>query len=297
MKILRGVFANSSGGVQLAVLVSLFLTGSLLSALIGLLAVPFNLDIHQDAGLLRAFQFISVILTFLIPSLLIAYLCSEKPLEYLSIERLPEMKATLLTFISMFLLSPFITLTGILNENMKFPAFMEPVEQWMREMEAAAEEVTGFLLSATDWMSVLMNLLVVAVAAAVTEEFLFRGALQRIIGKWTSNVHLIIWIAAFIFSAFHMQFYGFIPRLLLGAYFGYLLYWSRNLWLPVLAHFMNNAIAVIGMSNADLRENAYISGEIPESEIGYFAIPATISLILFFLCANYLRKSFEKTTV
>ena len=52
-------------------------------------------------------------------------------------------------------------------------------------------------------------------------------------------------MAAFLFSAMHMQFYGFVPRLLLGAMLGYLFVWSGSLWLSVLAHFVNNASAII----------------------------------------------------
>ena len=59
------------------------------------------------------------------------------------------------------------------------------------------------------------------------------------------NIHLSIWASAIIFSAIHFQFYGFIPRLLLGALFGYLYYWSGNLLIPMFAHFVNNAFGVI----------------------------------------------------
>lgn len=129
-----------------------------------------------------------------------------------------------------------------------------------------------------------------ALCPAITEEFFFRGALQRLIGKWNPNPHFVIWSAAILFSAFHLQFYGFIPRMLLGAYLGYLLLWTRSIWIPVFAHFINNATAVIGMSDKNLRESALVTGEIPTDQIFQYGIAAAISLILFIFLNQYLKK-------
>lgn len=129
-----------------------------------------------------------------------------------------------------------------------------------------------------------------ALCPAITEEFFFRGALQRLIGKWNPNPHFVIWNAAILFSAFHLQFYGFIPRMLLGAYLGYLLLWTRSIWIPIFAHFINNATAVIGMSDKNLRESALVTGEIPTDQIFQYGIAAAISLILFIFLNQYLKK-------
>lgn len=292
---LKGIFSGRPAPFQLFLLFTFILAGALLTATIGLLAGQ-GKGMSPDAGWLRLFQLISSVFLFLLPALLVAYLCSAHPPEYLSAKVVPRPKILFLTFVSMFLLSPTITLTGVLNQAVKLPALLEPVERWLRSMEASAEQVTKFLLADADWFSLSMNLLVIAVAAAVTEEFLFRGTLQRIIGKWTSNPHTVIWLTAVIFSAVHMQFYGFIPRVLLGAYFGYLLYWSRSIWVPVFAHFTNNAVAVIGLSNENLKDNVFISGDVPASEITRFLIPAALTLFLFFFCIKRLRKELTRSS-
>ena len=99
----------------------------------------------------------------------------------------------------------------------------------------------------------------------------------------------MIWTAAILFSAFHLQFYGFFPRMLLGAYFGYLLYWSHSIWLPIFAHFINNAIAVITLSNSTLQANYYLTGEIPSEELLPYSLLALLSTGLF-LGINYLLR-------
>ncbi len=91
----------------------------------------------------------------------------------------------------------------------------------------------------------LFNLFMVALIPAVGEEFLFRGTLQRIFSEWLRSEHLAVWTTAVLFSLMHYQFLGFMPRILLGALFGYLFLWTGNIWVPVLAHFVNNAVAVV----------------------------------------------------
>ena len=111
-------------------------------------------------------------------------------------------------------------------------------------MEEQAATQTEKLLIANTFGALLFNIFIMAVIPGLGEEFFFRGTLQRIISDAKGAVWAI-WVTAFIFSAVHMQFYGFIPRLLLGAFFGYLLVWSGNIWLPIVAHFVYNAITVV----------------------------------------------------
>ena len=130
--------------------------------------------------------------------------------------------------------------------------------------------------------------------AGLAEEILFMGALLSIIRKKATNPHLAIWIVAIIFSAIHFQFYGFIPRMLLGAFLGYLLYWSKSIWIPVFAHFLHNAIAVTGnyMGLYAESENDITSGitEIKTEEILMTTTIAIAGLILFVICAKIMKK-------
>jgi membrane protease YdiL (CAAX protease family) len=114
----------------------------------------------------------------------------------------------------------------------------------MKDTEEYAGEITERFLAVSTIQGFLVNLFMIALIPAVGEEFLFRGVLQKIFIEWTKNIHWGIIISALLFSTFHLQFYGFLPRLMLGIFFGYLFVWSGSLWLPVLAHFFNNSVAV-----------------------------------------------------
>lgn len=297
---LKGIYAGKPASFQLLLLLLCFLVGAILSSLLGT-GIFFMLhglsgNIAQYPDMMRMMQLLSAAGTFLFPALAVAWLCSPDPSSYLYIKRRVDVKILLLVLTSMFLLSPTITLTALLNKQMVLPSFMAPVENWMKAQEALAEQLTGTLLEGSGVLTLLYNLLVIAVMAGITEEFLFRGALQRIIGQWTTNHHIVIWSAAILFSAFHLQFYGFLPRMLLGAYFGYLLYWGRNIWIPVFAHFANNAFAVFSMSDTRLKENEFITGDISNANLLPYSALAILTFILFALFSQHIKRLLRPKT-
>ncbi len=134
---------------------------------------------------------------------------------------------------------------GEWNMNVKFPEFMSGFENWARSEEDRLAKFTKLLTQFDSIGGLLVGILVIGLLPAVGEELVFRGMLQREVWRSTNNIHLSIWVSAIIFSAIHMQFFGFFPRMLLGALFGYLYYWSDNLLIPMFAHFFNNSFAVI----------------------------------------------------
>jgi uncharacterized protein len=158
---------------------------------------------------------------------------SSKPLLYLI--------TVIVTITFMFLNSPFIEW----NASFQFPEFLKGFEEWARTREDFAADVTKFLTTFDGIGQLLIGLFVIAVLPSIGEELVFRGLLQPQLRRSTGNIHLAIWISAFLFSAMHMQFFGLVPRMLLGVLFGYLYYWSGNLWIAMLAHFVNNGFSVL----------------------------------------------------
>ena len=140
---------------------------------------------------------------------------------------------------------PFDAVFIELNQKMQLPASMKGVEEWMRTSEKSMEGLTKFLTNFNNPAQFALAIFVVAVLAGVSEELLFRGILQNLALKAFKNPHIAIWFAAFWFSFIHFQFFGFIPRMLLGAMFGYLYYWTQNLWLSMFAHFVNNGFTLL----------------------------------------------------
>jgi membrane protease YdiL (CAAX protease family) len=201
---------------------------------------------------LKWVQLIQTAALFLLPPFLMAFLWAKQPLEWLKLKS--ETRGYGLWAIYLMLMAlPAINLVGYFNQQMSLPAFLEPLEQWMKTAEANAAHLTEQFLSVTTFDGLIINILLMALLPAVAEELTFRGVLQRLIQTQTNEainregkrVHLAIWCTAILFSAIHMQFYGFLPRMLMGALFGYTLVWTGSLWIPILMHFTNNAMAVI----------------------------------------------------
>jgi membrane protease YdiL (CAAX protease family) len=131
------------------------------------------------------------------------------------------------------------------NKNLVLPSFLNEFETWAKAKELELERVTKLLVEFASPQEFIFGLLVIAILAGITEEFFFRGLLQTELTRAFRQPHVAIWITAIAFSAIHMQFYGFVPRMLLGALFGYLYLWSGNLWVPITAHIVNNAFSVV----------------------------------------------------
>lgn len=131
------------------------------------------------------------------------------------------------------------------NETVNFPDFMGGFEQWARQQEDMAAKLTEVFTTFNSTGQFLSAFVIIAVLAGFGEELVFRGFFQNEFQRLTGNPHLAIWISAFLFSVIHLQFYGFLPRMLLGALFGYLYIWSRNLWVPMFAHFFHNGFTLV----------------------------------------------------
>lgn len=131
------------------------------------------------------------------------------------------------------------------NMNLTFPEFLKGFETWARQTEDLAAKLTETMTRFESVADLVLGLIVIAALPAIGEELVFRGLFQNELVRATKNIHVAIWFSALIFSTIHFQFYGFLPRLLLGALFGYLYFWSGNLLIPMVAHFFNNAFGVI----------------------------------------------------
>ena len=207
----------------------------------------------QSTESLKWLQFMQTTATFLLPPILCAWLWDEehKPFRWLRMDVPVQWQNILLAVVIMVCAVPGINLLADLNSRVELPKSLEFIEQILKSQEEAAAALTERFLQADNIGGLLLNIGLMALLPAFSEELSFRGTLQQIIYKdqngkeQSTKVHLAIWITAFIFSAIHMQFYGFVPRMLLGAMFGYVFVWSGSLWVPITMHFVNNGLAVL----------------------------------------------------
>ena len=234
---MKGKISNAS--ILVRVLVWLGIMGVLTMVAFG---VWFFLPNRDGLVGMKWLQLLQSVATFLLPALAGAYLWSNTPMQWLHLDSKPSWQEALAAVVVMLLAIPGINLLSAWNQQMVLPEWMSGIEQWMRMQEDAAAQLTEQFLRVDTVGGLLVNIGLMALLPAVGEELTFRGVVQ---GMFTRNRHVAIWATAAIFSFVHMQFYGFLPRMLLGAMFGYMLWWTGSLWVPMLMHFVNNCAAVV----------------------------------------------------
>ncbi len=213
----------------------------------------------------------------------------EEP--FLKRHKTPVFIFLLVVFLAIFAF-PAVWLTGALNGAIEFPEFLKWLENWMRAQEDTAQTLTLFMTDFASPSQAVLGFIVIAVFAGLTEEVFFRGVVQPIFQNLTKNKHAAIWISAIIFSAIHFQFYGFIPRMLLGALFGYLYIYTNNITVPIWAHILNNGLTLVLFLFIDKEMlNA------PKMEGTDFATMIPLGILSILLCIGVLRfikKTMEK---
>lgn len=242
----KNVMGNLGTGSQLFFLFFTSFAG-LIGCLFLVAALGNIIDISavdQDKWLLfqRLSQFLSTVCIFILPALLCTYMFYSNPKQNLKLEKSPSLTTGCLILLLVIAIQPIVALMSEWNKEL-IPESMT----WIHEIEKSASLIIEKFIADKTIIGIASNLFIIAILAGIGEELFFRGCMQQMIGKIAKNDHLAIWITAIIFSTIHFQFYGFFPRILLGALLGYLFVWSRNLWVPIIAHTLHNALNVAAM--------------------------------------------------
>jgi membrane protease YdiL (CAAX protease family) len=245
-------------------------------------------DMQDPVGLsiMKIIQTASSFGVFIFPALFLAFTFSDSWQDFLQVNRSGQYKTYLWVVLLMLVAIPGINILAEWNNTVRLPAALGEIEKMFRNLEDRAAQVTEAFMKMQGAGDLAVNLVVIAILPALGEELFFRGLLQRVFSDWSRNIHVGIWLSAFVFSALHGQFYGFIPRMLLGGMFGYLLAWSGSLWIPVIAHLMNNAAAVTATylyQKGMLGFNPDETGTTPtETLLGIVSILLTLSMVYYF---------------
>lgn len=184
-------------------------------------------------------------LTFIVGAFLYIYLTHKNPMAYLGMTPTGNIWLYIIASIAMFCIMPLVSATAVWNDSLKLPQALQELEKLMRLMEDTANDFTIQLMSESGAVHLFSALFVMAFIPALGEELLFRGCIQKGLENKIGNAHVAVWVTAFIFSFIHFQFYGFLPRAILGVALGYFYVYGKSLWIPIWAHFLNNATSVL----------------------------------------------------
>ena len=218
-------------------------------------------------------QLLTMIGLFIVPTLIYSHICELDLKLKFNFDR----QAFLLAVAIILLINPFIAFIYEWNMSFNFP-------DWMLVYDRKSENITDYFLRMNSLGDLSFNFLVLAIIPAIGEELLFRGYLQQTFTKLLGKKHVAIIVTAILFSAIHMQFQGFLPRFILGLLLGYLFYWSSSLWLPIIAHFINNAV-IVSFAYPTLSHYAYIIEDTANWQEAFFSF-ILVGLLIIILQKN-----------
>lgn len=246
---------------------------------------------------LRIGMVIQDIIMFVIPSIVTAVIITRRPADFLMVNRRPALTDMSIVALILLVSAPVMNAVIAWNQSLHLPENLNWLEKWMIESEQSANSMLSMMTGGSTVGGLIISLLLIGLLAGFSEELFFRGALQRILTTTPINGHLAVWLSAIIFSAIHLQFFGFVPRLLLGAFFGYLAWWSGTLWLAVFAHVFNNCMAVVALwlkTRSDGAINLDIIGQNASSS-DLAMVAASVAFTLLWIVILYRRLNRSKT--
>jgi len=263
---------------KLLTVIILVLSGSVLISIVSILiAKPlFGIDIqtaedvYHNIDFLRALQILQGVLVFIVPSALAVYLLYSSNDKVIPGKWHFTISFFLIAVVAIILSQSFISWTAYFNQQLQLPQAMDGLSDWIASKEKETLELTNLMINTSDWKQTLITVFLIAVLPAIGEEWLFRGLIQRELMNIFKSGHWAVLITAIIFSAIHIQFLTFLPRFILGLILGYMMLYSRNIWMPITAHFSNNLLAVVLYA-------FFQNKEIPQPDT---QSPGTISIII-----------------
>lgn len=255
---IKNAVNQQSPGKQLLLFVLLFGGIFIVFNIIGLVLITqlYNPNLIRDMSsynftspvmpaALYTLQIIAMTVPLFVTSYVFARFIVNRTDEYLKPSFRFNWLLLIIAFFVMMTSAPLIEGLSNINQQLALPKWLSWLEEWMKNSEEQAQLLTKAILKMGTVGDMLKNLLLIGLLTAIVEELMFRGVLQTIMQRWTKNTHSAIWITAALFSAFHLEFYGFLPRMLLGGLFGYFVAWSGSIWPAVWGHFLNNGTAVV----------------------------------------------------
>ena len=226
-------------GIGVVIIESKYGTTTLMDIMKLNLSVP-----HADTAL-WILQFTGTTFPILITPIIFSYFIVHEPDDYMKNHFHYPWMLMVLVFLIMAAAQVAIDYLGDINAKMVLPKALKGLEDWMKDSENEAQKMSDVMMQMNTFWGMIYDLLFIGLLTAIVEEILFRGCMQTIFIRWWKNPHVAVWVTAILFSAFHMEFYGFLPRLFLGVLFGYFTVWSGSIWPAIWAHFINNGSIVV----------------------------------------------------
>ena len=278
---------------QLGILIALLGAGLILASVVSVIIIKLALNVPlsglaaaildpKNIQVARFVQFVSTLFLFAMPAFVFAAIAERRPVYYLGFST--HSNARQFYLVLLLVIAALFAQSTISQLNEMIPLSKNWAATFKRMEDEYTKEVLG-MAQMKNFGDYIYALIILAFLPALFEEMFFRGALQQTFVRLFRNAFAGILITSIFFSAAHFSFYGFLTRLFLGLLLGYIFYYSKNIWLNITAHFLNNAVVVTGLyllsRSGKLTEKSLEDENYP-IYVGIIAIVAVFALFTFF---------------
>ena len=289
----KNITYSGQFGILLAMVGAGLIIGSIVSVAVWLimtgrplLEMETDMFLPKYYNAVMAIQVISTFFLFFLPAYFMAKICYRKPARFMGFTRNINYRQILLVLCILLLTFPLSAALGELNKIIPIPRKWADYFQ-AKEEARTAEEAT--LIQINSFGKYLVSLVVIGLLPGLFEEAGFRSGLQNILVRWFKGPWLAIILTSVIFSLFHYSYYGFLVRFALGVILGFLFFYSENIWLGVLLHFLFNALQVTALY-LTAQTASKVQKDIGDNFPWWLGV---LSLVLIV----YLFKEFKKTSL
>jgi len=288
---LKGIYKEKTEGQKLFFFVLIIFISSIVGFLSSTIITTDTEILRSDLTnpdnifLIKLMQLITSVFIFIVPPLLLSYFEGGNLFNNLDLRKKIKRQNVLLIILIMLFSQILVAVSMQWNLEIinSLKSFIPSVVESMKLIEENAKTITEAFLKMENTSDLLFNLFLIAFIPAIGEEMVFRGVLQKKLHSILQSPHLAIFVSSFIFSAIHMQFFGFLPRFILGIILGYLFYYSKNLWMPIIAHFINNALAVLIMYSSFANKLNTDIPEIEKTDINFMQASISFVVVMLFI--------------
>lgn len=236
----------------------------------------------KTRNFMRVIMLLNHLFSFIIPSILTVFIVYKSNIsKYFRFNSLVSGRQVFWGFVWLLVSVPLVQFAFQLNKSL-------PLPEWMITMEDSTNKILETIISKESPYEILVNIFIIAILPGIGEELMFRGLIQQQMGRILKNEHLTVWISAAFFSAIHMQFQGFLARMILGALLGYLLVWTRTLWVPIIVHFLNNGLQIVALYAMNIKPDEM--NKIEQGDKIHWSV-AMISLMFVLMIGKYIREN------
>ncbi len=286
-----------SGTGQLGVLLLLFGACAILAGIVqfvfGMQMVPDHTDFNglqkalakafkkpENINLMRWMQFFSTFTLFFVPSYIYSRICNGKNIFWLGFSKYINGFQIMIGFLIMF--SANLMAEPLADLSKSLVAHLPKLNAMALSLENAYNEQVSMFSNVNGGIDFLLSLFIMAFLPALFEEVFFRAVIQNLLVNWWKKPILAILVTSILFSLIHGSVYLFLSRIILGFALGLMYYKSKNIWVNIIAHFLNNGIIVTMMFVYSLQHKKIDLNEV-ELKTGWgFMILAGGFLILLF---------------